>query len=68
MLFASLVNELNKIYSMNGRANELSIKRCIRIGPFIKFKERPVLMELIDKNYIRFLLQHRKELPKGLYT
>ena len=47
MLYASLVNEFNQMYSVNGHANELSIKKCLRIGRFIKFKERPVLMDLV---------------------
>ena len=49
-------------------AKQIAIKSCRRLGRFSRNRPRPVSVELLHKQDIKFILDNRFDLPSGIYV
>ena len=48
-------------------AHEVGIRRCRRMGRYQPERNRPISLELVHRQDVLYLLEHKKELNKGVY-
>ena len=68
LLYHKIVRVLNQMEIFNGKAADVLIVRCQRIGPINRERSRSALVQFLRYNDVQILLHNRKQLPEHVYV